>query len=75
MHNINYRIKLYERFRCNVVNLLLATGEKMLQEFFMFQFAYSDFYTVIFMLHLPYMDVYFNLPISKIFLIYVQIKD
>ena len=41
----------------------------------MFQFAYSYFYTVIFMFHLPYMDVYFNLPISKIIHIYIQIKD
>ena len=31
----------------------------------MFQFAYSYFYTVIFMFHHPYMDVYFNLPILK----------
>ena len=27
------------------------------------------------MFHLPYMDVYFNLPISKIILIYIQIED
>ena len=75
MYDINYRIKLYERFRRNVLNLLLATCELMLQVFFMLQFAYSDFYTVIFMFHLPYMDVYFNLPISKNFHIYIQIKD
>ena len=37
----------------------------------MFQFAYSYFYTVIFIFHLPYMDVYFNLPISKIIHIYI----
>ena len=29
------------------------------------------FCTVIFMFHLPYMDVYFNLPISKIIHIYI----
>ena len=40
----------------------------------MFQIAYSYFYTVIFMFHLPYMDVYFNLQISKIIHIYIQIK-
>ena len=27
------------------------------------------------MFHLPYMDVYLNLPISKIIHIYIQIKD
>ena len=27
------------------------------------------------MSHLPYMDVYFNLPISKTIHIYIQIKD
>ena len=46
--------------------------------FFMFQFAHNSFYTVIFMFHLPYIDVYFNLPISKIIhmvYIYIQIKD
>ena len=31
------------------------------------------FYTVIFMFHLPYMDVFFNLPISKIIYIYIYI--
>ena len=35
----------------------------------------THFYTVIFMFHLSYMDVYFNLPISKIIHIYIQIKD
>ena len=40
----------------------------------MFQFAYSYFYTVIFMFHLPYMDVYFNLPISKIIHIYTNTR-
>ena len=39
----------------------------------MFQFAYSYFYTVIFMFHLPYMNVYFNLPILKIIHIYIYI--
>ena len=37
----------------------------------MFQFAYSYFYVVICMLYPPYMDVYFNLPISKIINIYI----
>ena len=38
----------------------------------MFQFAYSYFYTVIFFLyHLPYMDLYFNLPISKFINAYI----
>ena len=41
----------------------------------MFQFDCNYFYTVIFMFHLPYMDVFFNLPISKIMHIYIQIKD
>ena len=54
MHNINYRIKLHERFRCNVINLLLVTGififhfacdwRVNVTGFFMFQFAYSYFY-------------------------------
>ena len=33
MHDINFRIKLHEKFRCNVVNLLLVTG------IFIFHFA------------------------------------
>ena len=67
MHNINYRIKLYERFRCNVVNLFNSVN--------MLVVTSTYFYTVIFMFHLSYMVVYFNLPISKIIHIYIQIKD
>ena len=152
LHNINYRIKLYERFGCNFVNLLLVStcqllplvlvpcqlpphdhdhitnisdltsiGLQSLQGvnasffhisiclrlaskcyrycyvsvwlqvkvtgIFIFHFACDwrenvtgiflcfSLLTVIFMFHLPYMDVYFNLPISKIIHIQIQIKD
>ena len=57
-----YRIKLNERFRCNVVNLLYNVNMLVVTSTYL--------YTVIFIFHLPYMDVYLNLPISKIIHIY-----
>ena len=43
IHNINYRIKLYERFRCNVVNLLHSVN--------MLVVTSTYFYTVLFLFH------------------------
>ena len=44
----------------------------MLQVFIYVSVWLHFFYIVIFMFHLPYMDVNFNLPISKIIHIYIQ---